>query len=240
MISSETQQELHTRFYPELEETVFGAFERRLQDCLGHDAVVLDAGSGPGTWVLQEQRDRIRLLVGEDVYQPEDTSNLDRFVLASCDQLPFDDGTFDVVFSYLVIEHLPDPEGAFAEIRRVLKPGGYFCFKTPAVHTPLFLLAKVLPTALHKRLKSQIGTDEDDVFPTYYRANSVRLLDRQLKAVGMTPRWVHTMDQTYAYMTHNKWTYALGLMFSRCTQSRWLAFLRNQIIGIYQRPEEMV
>jgi len=238
VISRETQNKLQERFYPELEETVFGAFEARLQDCLGQEAVVLDSGSGPGTWVLQAQRERIRFLVGEDVYCP-DTTNLDAFVLASCDHLPFADGSFDLVFSYLVIEHLADPRRAFAEINRVLKPGGYFCFKTPSVRTPLFVLAKWLPTAMHKRLKSQIGTDEEDIFPTYYRANSVGQLARDLEAVGMTPCWMHTVDQTYAYLTHTSWTYALGLLYSRCTQNTLLSFLRNQIMGIYQRPEEM-
>jgi len=52
-------------------------------------------------------------------------------------QLPFADGAFDVVFSSHVIKHLDDQAlgQAFAEIARVLTPGGRFLFwefrKTP-------------------------------------------------------------------------------------------------------------
>ncbi len=38
--------------------------------------------------------------------------------------LPFGDGEFDQVVSGLVLEHLRELEGFFAEARRVLKPGG--------------------------------------------------------------------------------------------------------------------
>jgi SAM-dependent methyltransferase len=38
--------------------------------------------------------------------------------------LPFADGTFDHLFVCFVLEHLRDPEGALAALRRVLRPGG--------------------------------------------------------------------------------------------------------------------
>ncbi len=43
---------------------------------------------------------------------------------ADAEQLPYDDGTFDVVVGHAVIHHLPDVEQAFREMLRVLKPGG--------------------------------------------------------------------------------------------------------------------
>jgi SAM-dependent methyltransferase len=39
-------------------------------------------------------------------------------------RIPFDDGSFDLVFSITVFEHVLDYDSALAEIRRVLKPGG--------------------------------------------------------------------------------------------------------------------
>ena len=38
--------------------------------------------------------------------------------------LPFGEDSFDVVFSQTVLFHIPDPEKALAEIKRVLSPGG--------------------------------------------------------------------------------------------------------------------
>jgi 2-polyprenyl-6-hydroxyphenyl methylase / 3-demethylubiquinone-9 3-methyltransferase len=44
--------------------------------------------------------------------------------------LPFETATFDVVVCVDVLEHVADPQRAVAEISRVLRPGGLFCFDT--------------------------------------------------------------------------------------------------------------
>jgi SAM-dependent methyltransferase len=45
--------------------------------------------------------------------------------------LPVADGAADVVIMSELIEHLVDPDGAVAEIRRVLRPGGSLLLSTP-------------------------------------------------------------------------------------------------------------
>ena len=42
--------------------------------------------------------------------------------------LPFEDESFDLVFGHAVLHHIPDLERAFAEFRRVLRPGGAIAF----------------------------------------------------------------------------------------------------------------
>lgn len=42
--------------------------------------------------------------------------------------LPFEDESFDLVFGHAVLHHIPDLEKAFAEFRRVLRPGGAIAF----------------------------------------------------------------------------------------------------------------
>jgi ubiquinone/menaquinone biosynthesis C-methylase UbiE len=49
------------------------------------------------------------------------------FVLGDIESMPFDDKEFDVVISNCVLNLVPDKSKAFAEIFRVLKPGGHFC-----------------------------------------------------------------------------------------------------------------
>jgi SAM-dependent methyltransferase len=46
-------------------------------------------------------------------------------------QLTFESGTFDVVITSDVLEHVPDIRSAFREISRVLKPGGIHVFTIP-------------------------------------------------------------------------------------------------------------
>jgi ubiquinone/menaquinone biosynthesis C-methylase UbiE len=48
------------------------------------------------------------------------------FRVANAEELPFPDATFDCVSSVGVLHHIPHPERGFAEIQRVLKPGGLF------------------------------------------------------------------------------------------------------------------
>jgi SAM-dependent methyltransferase len=47
--------------------------------------------------------------------------------------IPFDDGAFDAVVFIEVLEHLTHPWKALAEIRRVLRPGGWLILTTPNV-----------------------------------------------------------------------------------------------------------
>jgi SAM-dependent methyltransferase len=47
-------------------------------------------------------------------------------------RLPFPDGTFDVVITSEVLEHIQDDVAAIAEMVRVLKPGGRFAATVPA------------------------------------------------------------------------------------------------------------
>lgn len=98
---------------------------------------VLDVGCGSGGLTLTAKRSAGRLgsVYGIDA-SPEmidvarkkasQTVTDVVFEVALIEKLPFEDSTFDVVISRLVMHHLPDDLKlqAFAEIVRVLKPGG--------------------------------------------------------------------------------------------------------------------
>jgi len=47
-----------------------------------------------------------------------------RFVECPIEQMPFGDGSFDVILCSHVLEHVARPRAALAEIHRVLRPGG--------------------------------------------------------------------------------------------------------------------
>lgn len=47
---------------------------------------------------------------------------------ADAEQLPFADGSFDLVLGHAVLHHIPDPARAFGEFCRVLRPGGVLVF----------------------------------------------------------------------------------------------------------------
>ncbi len=52
-------------------------------------------------------------------------------VVADAENLPFLDASADMVISESMLEHVRRPEAAIAEMRRVLKPGGYVYIEMP-------------------------------------------------------------------------------------------------------------
>jgi ubiquinone/menaquinone biosynthesis C-methylase UbiE len=89
--------------------------------------------------------------------------------------LPFDDGSFDLVFGHAVLHHLPDLAGAFGEFRRVLRPGGTVAFcGEPSRHgdrisalpkrgaLALAPLWRTLMGASERRSSNGTGPDEED------------------------------------------------------------------------------
>ena len=76
-----------------------------------HGAIVTDVDLSEGHLQLARENFRLRGLSGT-------------FVHHDAESLPFDDNTFDLVYSNGVIHHTPNTGKAVAEIHRVLKPGG--------------------------------------------------------------------------------------------------------------------
>ncbi|MEM6624772.1 MAG: methyltransferase domain-containing protein [Pseudomonadota bacterium] len=99
------------------------------------EADVLDCGCGPGSITAGLARHAARgRAVGVDIEAAqiekanamatsEGLANLS-FQTGDLFALPFDDASFEVVYSNGVLSHLSDPVSALAEMRRVLRPGG--------------------------------------------------------------------------------------------------------------------
>ena len=103
---------------------------------------VLDAGCGPGSITLDLAQ---AVLPGRVIGIDRETAQTQRgariaegcqitnvhFQTASVYELPFENTSFDLVFSHALFEHLADPAAALAEFRRVLRPGGMVALCSP-------------------------------------------------------------------------------------------------------------
>lgn len=87
---------------------------------------VLDVGAGTG--YLQ---DMVQNYVGLDISPTARRFFHKPFVEASATDMPFADGEFDAAWTIWVMEHVPNPEQALIELRRVVKDGGLI-FLAPA------------------------------------------------------------------------------------------------------------
>lgn len=82
---------------------------------------------------------------------------------ADAERLPFDDASFDVVYSWGVLHHSPDTQRAVDEVWRVLRPGG-------RAAVMVYHRASVVGGVLWARyglLRGRPGTSLDEIYATY-------------------------------------------------------------------------
>lgn len=93
--------------------------------------LVVGCGSGKEAAVLAH--DFNSKVVGIDIAENFDPEAARAVQLQRGDAtaLEFPDASFDIVFSYHALEHIPDYHKALAEMHRVLKPAGTYCIGTP-------------------------------------------------------------------------------------------------------------
>jgi len=93
---------------------------------------VLVVGCGEGVEVEHLARGIGAPVVGLDlVIDPRWERPGVHLLRADARHLPFRAGAFDALYCYHVLEHVPKPQGAVAEARRVLRGGGFAFFGTP-------------------------------------------------------------------------------------------------------------
>jgi len=115
----------------------------------------LDVGSGPGnvTASLGRAAGADGLALGVDISEPMLTRAVRAeagpqvgFLRADAQRLPLRDNTVDAVVSIAVLQLIPDPAAALAEMARVLRPGGRLAVMVPTAGraAPLW---RMLPSA---------------------------------------------------------------------------------------------
>lgn len=102
--------------------------------------IALDVGSGPGnvTASLARAAGPDGLALGVDISEAmlnravrNEAGPQVGFIKADAQQLPLRDGTVDVVVSTAVLQLIPHPAAALAEMARVLRPGGRLAIMVP-------------------------------------------------------------------------------------------------------------
>lgn len=96
--------------------------------------------------------------------------------LIDIQDIPFPDGSFDIVIANMMLYHVPDLDRALSEVRRVLKPGGAFYCATFGEHGHNWHIARMLgiPTEISASFTLQNG--EDRLKPFF---GNIRRIDRE-------------------------------------------------------------
>lgn len=106
---------------------------------------LLEIGAGVGTFLItartKYQIDAFGVEPSKDEFSPFNEISLslleeynlpkDIVIAGAAENLPFDDNSFDFIYSTNVLEHVQNPKLVLKESIRVLKPGGYLQFVIP-------------------------------------------------------------------------------------------------------------
>ncbi|MDE3058854.1 MAG: class I SAM-dependent methyltransferase [Bacteroidota bacterium] len=119
---------------------------------------VIEIGCGLGTDLMQFARNGAHV-TGIDLTPQSIALVKRRFALeglpvramvADAENLPFEDNTFDLVYSFGVLHHTPDTQKAIDEVYRILKPGGnviIMLYNKTSLHVwlgvPLYVLLRL-------------------------------------------------------------------------------------------------
>jgi SAM-dependent methyltransferase len=94
---------------------------------------VLDIGAGQGALSKRLHEAGARVSACDVVPEQFDVPGVQFRPVTSDGRLPFDDGQFDVAVAIEVLEHIDGHDRFFAEVSRVLCPGGLVMFTTPNI-----------------------------------------------------------------------------------------------------------
>lgn len=222
------------RYYPE---SRFGGFTdvdgtvvfySRVNALLTPDATVVDIGCGRGRAVedpvsfrrdLQIVRGKCASVIGIDPDPgARDNPIVDEFRQLKGERWPVEDDQADLCICDNVLEHVSDPEAFFGQCRRILRPGGHLCIRTPNRTSYFGLASSLLPNRFHAKVVSRLqqGRQGQDVFPVYYRCNTARAIRRMFRR--------HRFDGcAYGYEAEPSYAGPSGLLYALAALHRRLA-----------------
>jgi SAM-dependent methyltransferase len=167
---------------------------------LANDSLALEIGCGSGGYALYLAQKTGSRIIGLDINAPG-VHNANQLALATglasqvrfdqCDaskNLPFEDDTFDAVFSNDVMCHLPGRSTVLSEIFRVLKPGGQMLFSDALVIGGLVSHQEIAT-------RSSIGfyvyspPGENERIMGHFGFHEIRATDTTKNAADIAKRW---------------------------------------------------
>jgi SAM-dependent methyltransferase len=224
-------ERLYDRFYPVLEDgfrlrngsKAFYQWIRSEPGLASARALNVGAGSTPEPG-LRRLRGEVGHHVGVDIDPVVMTNaDLDEAYVTDGVSLPFVDGAFDFVYSDWTVEHIDKPIPFLMEIRRVLKPGGRFLFRTTNRTHYVTLVSAHTPHWFHRMTANRLRALDSRArgpWPTFYRMNTRSAVRRNLAEAGFYQIELRLMEPDPRYLTFSPLAFRLGVMYERLA-NRW-------------------
>ncbi len=156
---------------------------------------VLDIGCGRGigrelgyTEAMGAHADEFWGLEPDDEVTPRE-GLFDNFQHALMETADLPENSIDIAYSFMVMEHVADPDAFLRAAARCLKPGGVYLFMTPNAGHYFTITASTLHTLKIDELALHLlkrGSEESYHYPVQYKCNSAKKLRAQGARAGLS------------------------------------------------------
>jgi len=232
-------ERLKQRYFGHLEHP-YRTLEREVERRLRPEYTLLDAGCGRTAPLLVKFRGKARRLVGVDLVEFDRSIAGIELLHNDVGRIALEDTCVDLVMSRSVLEHLEKPHEVYAEIGRVLKPGGHFIFLTANFWDYASLVARLIPNRFHPWIVARTeGRAEQDVFPIQYRTNTRRSIARLAETAAFDIVSFEYLGQYPSYFMFNGFLFLLATGYEKLIgRFEWLAPLKGWIFAVLRKRAE--
>jgi ubiquinone/menaquinone biosynthesis C-methylase UbiE len=212
-----------------------------LRKDLKPEYTILNVGAGPSVdRKVRSLRGEVAQVVGIDNDETVlSNSDLDEAFVIHGNRFPFTDKFFDLAWADFVLEHVEQPVLILKEIRRVLKPGASFYFRTPNKNHYVSTISRMTPHWFHKLVANRAcglsqGTYEKH--PTYYRFNSRKKILECAYAAGFRLVELRFIEAEPSYLAFHSLAYRIGVAYERIVnRCDVLKHCRANILGCLRK-----
>ena len=237
------QQHYLDRYYSPADGWIDGTtiFHGMCSSLIPAEAEILEIGSGPSNETT-DFLSGLGNLQGVDI-DPDILTNkaLSGAHVITGDAYPFSDNTFDACVSNYVNEHVTDPVSHLREVWRVLKPGGVYLFRTPNQFHYIAAVSALTPHWFHRLVANRLRNlppETHDPYPTRYRLNSRRAVERLAMDNGFTVDQIRMIEAEPSYGMSTRLLFFPFLAYERMVNfSEKLAGLRANIFAVLRKAE---
>ncbi len=203
--------------------------------------VVLDLGAGsaeekPESYSI---KGLVKVNIGVDINKEIYKNKIvDKRVLGNVYSLPFGEEAFDIIYADYILEHIRFADDFVKEVRRVLKKGGFFIFRTPNAYHYVPLTAKAVSKISKFALLNFMRKygSKNEISSLCYKMNTAGRLKKLFLRNGFSLDLLQLIEKEPSYLMFNAWPFLMGTLYERVVNfTELLAFLRSSIMGVFKR-----
>jgi SAM-dependent methyltransferase len=205
-----------------------------------HGARILEIGAGP-TNATSRFLATLGELHGIDVSEEvRGNAHLASSGIIKDGRFPFPDESFDFAVSNFVVEHVDDAVVHLSEVRRVLKPGAHYAFRTPNLWHYVALASRFTSHRVHVLLANRLrGLDPShhDPWPTVYAMNTPEAVRRAAASVGLDVARLDLVEKEPSYGMIARPLFLAFMAYERAVNATArLAPFRANLFVVLRRP----